>query len=267
MSAVPGSHDGASNLLFMKCSEFVYLIALLIALCSLNWAQSPVAPGSAQTTSQPPTPRTETEKEIEKKEQDQRMLGVVPMFTVTSRRDAPPLSSTGKLHLFVRSAFDPFEYAAAGLQAGINQAENEFPEYGLGGAGFAKRYGAALGDQISSGFFANYAYPVLLKEDPRYFRLGQGSVPHRIGYSLAQEFVVHTDSGKRTFNFSNALGAVSAGGLSNLYYPDSSRGFGLTMSRAGISLLYGSVGGLADEFWPDIQRKFFSKHRTSQNAP
>lgn len=249
----------------MKCSVFVCLTALLIALCSVNWAQSTTTPNSAQTVTA--APKTETEKEIEKKEQEQRMLGVVPMFTVTSRRNAPPLSRRGKFQLFVRSTFDPFEYAAAGLQAGINQAEDDFPEYGQGGAGFAKRYGAALGDQISSGFFANFAYPVLLKEDPRYFRSGQGSVPHRIGYSLAQEFIVHTDSGKRTFNFSNVLGAVSAGGVSNLYYPGSSRGFSLTMSRAGISLLYGSVGGLADEFWPDIQRKFFGKHHDTQTAP
>ena len=101
---------------------------------------------------------------------------------------------------------------------------------------------------------------MLLKEDPRYFRLGEGTVKHRIEYAFAQEFVTHRDSGGRTFNFSNVLGAVSAGGLSNLYYPSSDRGFGLTMSRAGIALLYGSAGGLVDEFYPDVQRKLFHKH-------
>ena len=39
-------------------------------------------------------------------------------------------------------------------------------------------------------FFSNFSYPVLLKEDPRYFRLGEGSLKHRIGYAIAQEFVV-----------------------------------------------------------------------------
>jgi hypothetical protein len=55
-------------------------------------------------------------------------------------------------------------------------------------------------------------------------------------------------------------GAVSAGGISNLYYPENDRGFSLTMSRAGIALIYGSAGGLLDEFWPDINRKLFHKH-------
>ena len=94
---------------------------------------------------------------------------------------------------------------------------------------------------------------------PTLFPQGQGSIKRRIGYALAQEFVAHTDRGGRSFNFANVLGAVSAGGISNLYYPNSDRGFTLTMSRAGIALIYGSAGGLMDEFWPDINRKLFHK--------
>ena len=70
----------------------------------------------------------------------------------------------------------------------------------------------------------------------------------------------------RSFNFANVMGAVSAGGISNLYYPDNDRGFSLTMSRAGIALIYGSAGGLLDEFWPDISRKLFHKHANQDPA-
>jgi hypothetical protein len=38
------------------------------------------------------------------------------------------------------------------------------------------------------------------------------------------------------------------------------------MSRAGISLLYGSLGGLEDEFWPDIYRKI-RHHGKRASAP
>jgi hypothetical protein len=55
------------------------------------------------------------------------------------------------------------------------------------------------------------------------------------------------------------LGALSTGGVSNAYYPPSDRGFGLTMSRAGISLIYGSAGGLLNEFWPDIRKAVLHK--------
>jgi hypothetical protein len=221
-------------------------------------------PPAPSTTSQPqsesPKQKTEEEKQIERKEQSQRILGVVPQFSVTNRMNAPPLTPGEKFHLFVKSAFDPATIGTVGLQAGVSQAEDEFPEYGQGAQGYGKRFGASLADEVSSGFFSNYFYSTLLKEDPRYFRLGEGSFMHRLTYSVVQEFVCHTDNGGKSFSFQNAFGAVTAGGISNIYYPSSDRGFGLTMSRSGIALLYGSVGGIVDEFWPDISHRLFRRH-------
>jgi hypothetical protein len=225
----------------------------------------------AQQTPSSATPQqSQKEKEVEKQEQSQRMLGVIPIFESTNRENPAPLTSGQKFHLMAKQALDPFEYVAAGLEAGLGQATNEFAQYGQGAAGFGKRYGAALADQASSQFFYNFFYPALLKEDPRYFRLGKGSTMRRIGYALAQQFVCHTDSGGRSFNWSTTLGSVTAGGISNLYYPPADRGFGLTMSRAAIAMGYGSAGGLVLEFWPDIDRKFFHKKKPGtqpENGP
>jgi hypothetical protein len=232
-------------------TRYIRMAAIyLLVTCAATAQQAPNAPSASQQ---------ESEKEIQKKEQSQRLLGVVPMFGVTARQNAPPLTPRQKFHLFVKSSIDPFTFVAVGFQAGIGQATDEFPAYGQGAAGYGKRYGAALADSVSSNFFANFLYPVLLKEDPRYFRLGEGTTKHRIGYSLSRVLVTRKDSGGRIFNFSNVLGAISTGGVSNAYYPPPDRGFGLTISRAAISLLYGSAGGLLDEFWPDIQRKVFHK--------
>ena len=240
---------------------------------SATQSDDAVKPG---TSSQSPTqsskpepgtttaPQTGQAKESGKKEQSERMLGVLPRFGVTDRQDAPPLTPGGKFHLFTKSAFDPVSFGVVGLQAGISQAQNDSRGYGQGAAGYGKRYGAAFADQVSSGFFSNFFYPVLLKEDPRYFRLGQGTFKHRLGYALKQELVAHTDRGGRTFNFSNVLGAFSSGGLSNVYYPQSDRGFGLTMSRSGYAIAYGSLGCVANEFYPDIARKLFHKRKKGQ---
>lgn len=227
----------------------------------------------AQQTSSPPPPgsqpqqKSQEEKEIERKEQSQRMLGVVPQFSVTNRQNAPPLTPGEKFHLFAKSAFDPATVATVGLQAGISQAEDEFPEYGQGAAGYGKRFGASLADEVSSGFWSNFFYSYLLKEDPRYFRLGEGTFKRRFFYSLAQEFDCRTDKGGRSFSFQNVLGAFTAGGISNIYYPSAERGFGLTMSRSAIALAYGSMGGIVDEFWPDISRRLFGKRKRDQEAP
>src|SRR5262249_14300354 len=144
---------------------------------------------------------------------------------------------------------------------------DEFPGYGQGAAGYGKRYGAAFADTTSSGLFANFLYPVILKEDPRYFRLGEGSGGHRFFYSLSRVLVCRTDSGHASFNFSNVLGAFSSGGLSNAYYPDEDRGAALTVSRSAIALAYGGAGNLFNEFWPDIHRKLFEKHKHDSTQP
>ena len=239
---------------YARCGAIVvFFIGWSMALS----AQTGPPPQSPST----PAPKSSDEPEIEKQEQSQRMLGVIPNFGTTNRHDAPPLSPGAKFHLFYKSAFDPVELSVVGLQAAVSQAEDEFPEYGQGAAGFGKRYGSTLGDEVSSSFFANYFYSVLLKEDPRYFRLGEGSIKHRLGYALLQEVDCHTDKGGRSFAWENVLGAFSAGGLSNAYYPPAERGFGLTMSRSAISVGYGSLGGIVDEFYPDISRRLFHRHQ------
>ena len=168
------------------------------------------SPPYAQST-QNPREKTAEEKRLEREEQSHRMLGVIPDFGTTSRHDASPLTSHQKFHLFAKSAFDPVELSVVALQAALSQAEDEFPEYGQGAAGYGKRYGATLADEVSSSFWTNYFYPVLLKEDPRYFRLGEGTVKHRILYALSQEVSCRTDKGGRSFAWENVLGALTTG--------------------------------------------------------
>jgi hypothetical protein len=269
-----------------SCCVLAWLALAIVSLCGAQQSPAP----SQQPSEPTPSPRPEApaskkksdeERAIEHKEQSQRMMGVLPQFGVTSRRDAPPLAPREKFHLFAKSAFDPVTIGVVGLQAAISQGEDEFPAYGQGAVGYGKRFGASLADNVSSGFFSNYFYPVLLKEDPRYFRSGEGSFPRRLAYSVKQEFVCHTDKGGRSFNFSNVLGAFTSGAISNAYYPGNSlirtipatatmpampvyendRGAVLTISRTAIALGYGTIGGLFDEFWPNIHDKLFHKHK------
>lgn len=265
------------------------LIALLgIAFCSQSKGQAAAPPQNPTEPTPAPKPevpsaktKSEEEKAIERKEQSQRILGVLPQFGLTNRQDAPPLTSREKFHLFFKSAFDPVTIGVVGLQAGISQEQNEFPAYGQGAQGYGKRFGASLADQVSAGFWSNYFFPVLFKQDPRYFRLGEGGFRRRLFYGTKQEFVFHTDKGGRAFSYPSVLGAFTSGAISNLYYPgktlirtipatattpaipvyENDRGAVLTLSRASIALAYGVVGDLFDEFWPDVQRKLFGKHR------
>jgi len=219
-------------------------------------ATSETAAAAAQSVPSPSSQPPEAQRES-----PPRILGVIPEFGVTNRHQAPSLTPGEKIRLFTRQAFDPFEWVAAGAQAGWSQEQNGLAGYGQGAAGYGKRYGAAMADVTDHEFLANFLFPVLLKQDPRYFRLGRGSVPHRFIYSLEQEFWTKTDRGSRQFNYSKVLGALGSKALSNVYSPPDSRGWSLTLTRTGTSLLSGMASGLGAEFWPDIDCKVFHKCR------
>ena len=204
-----------------------------------------LATGQAAAQVQPDDPQKDAK----------HMMGVVPAHGITNDKNAAPLTPSGKFRLFTDTVTDPFVVVAAGLQAGLSQAQNDSAGYGQGAAGYAKRFGAAYSDIAIGGFMTNYAFPSLLKEDPRYFRTGSGPFKKRLGHALASPFVTRTDSKTTRFNWSNVLGTITAGGISNLYYPAADRGVGLVFSKAAIGILYGTLGSIFSEFGPDIGKK------------
>jgi Carboxypeptidase regulatory-like domain len=191
----------------------------------------------------------ELAEEQVKIEEKQRVLGVIPNFYVSYQQDALPLRPRQKFELAWKTSIDPVTLAATGAVAGVQQAQNEFSGYGQGAHGYAKRYGAAYGDALIGTMIGGAILPSLLKQDPRYFYKGTGSMRSRIMYALANAVICKGDNGHWQFDYSGILGALAAGGISNLYYPASSRnGAGLTFENTLIGIGGSAVGNLFQEF-------------------
>lgn len=167
-----------------------------------------------------------------------------------------------KFVLFVRDSFDPVTFLASGFAAGISQAEDEDPSFGQGAAGYGKRFGAAFADQASFRFFNDFAYPSIFHEDPRYYRLGDGSTRKRLMHVVWHEFVAHRDNGHLMFNYSAWLGISSAVALSNVYHPGNKRGFAPAAGQVGFDIAADTGSNILREFWPEIARKFKLPFRT-----
>jgi hypothetical protein len=184
-----------------------------------------------------------------KVQETQRVLGVVPNFYVTYRHDALPLAPRQKFELAWKSAVDPVTFAASGMVAGIEQANDGFSGYGQGAQGYAKRYGASYADGFIGNMIGGFLLPSLFKQDPRYFYKGNGSTPSRIFYALANAVVCKGDNGHWQADYSGILGSLAAGGISNLYYPPSSRnGARLTFENTAIGIGGSGVSNLLQEF-------------------
>ncbi len=219
-----------------------------------------------QEPSTPDARRAEAEQEL-KQEKQQRMLGVVPDFYSVRSGHAVPLSPGQKFHLALADIFDPFDFASSAADAGLEQQQGEFPEYGSGWAGFAKRFGAAYADDADGELLSEGVLPSLLHQDPRYFRLGRGGVGRRLGYSLLTAVRCLGDDGKWQFNASGIVGTFAAGAISNAYYPSADRGLGLTLQRGSIDIGESLIQSLASEFYPDISRTLFHQRPKPATAP
>jgi hypothetical protein len=189
-------------------------------------------------------------------EEKQRLIGFFPNFYTSYISNAAPLSTKQKFSLAARGTFDPV--AMIGVAAGIEQANNAYAGYGQGAAGYSKRFAAKFVDGRSSDFLTHAVFPTLLHQDPRYYYQGSGSIKSRIAHAVTSAFVARSDSGRTVFNSSYLLGDMSAGALSNLYYPKANRGANLVFTNTAI--------GLAGRVGTNLMREFLSRRLTT-NVP
>ena len=176
-------------------------------------------------------------------------------------------SMTGgeKFRLFVSNNIDPAAYMSAAWDAGWAQLDLDDPSFGQGAAGYGKRYLAAVADNVQSDFVGIYLFPAIFHQDPRYFRMGEGSVKARLEHALAHRFIARGDSGRPEINYSEWFGDAASKALSNLYHPGNERGFGPTASRVGMTIGNGMAWDVLREFWPEVAHRFRFPFRTIQD--
>lgn len=206
--------------------------------------------------------RAEAEREV-KEEEKQRIAVVVPNFTTVISGEGVRLDAAQKIDLAWHTAADPFNVVGAFVLGGASELTGSHKGFGWGPEGYAKRVGGNLADVLDGTMLAGAVYPILLHQDPRYFRKGTGSLASRLRHAMAAPFLCRGDNGRTQPNFSNVLGNFSAGAISNFYYPDT--GMKLTMMNSLIVTLEGSLGNIALEFSPDIDAKW-REHRAARHA-
>ncbi len=231
--------------------------------------QTPATPdGQAPASGLAPDLKGQPElgKEQLAKQEKQRVLGVIPAFNSVYEGTVPPLTPGQKMKLMWKSTTDVYVFAFAAVTAGIGQAQNSHAAYGQGVEGYAKRFGANYADTADGNFWGNAILPIVMHEDPRYFRLGHGSFTHRFLYGMSTTVWCKRDNGTTGPNYANVMGNFIAGGISNLYYPAADRGLEQTVQSALTVTAEGIIGAELIEFWPDIANHYKAKKQAKQDA-
>jgi hypothetical protein len=222
-------------------------------------APDPPAPksttGAASTKPDSPQPKVEPEDSAQ---QTKRILWIIPNYrAVSADTYLPPLSFKEKFWMATEDSFDYSAFIYVGLLSGADMAEKSEPSFGQGASGYGNYFAHTFADNAVENYMVESFVPTLAKEDPRYYTLGHGGIFKRSGYAMSRLFVTRTDSGNRTVNLSEIVGAGAAAGIGNAYYPAGQNQWVKTYQRWISDVVQDGVSNIAKEFWPDIHKAVF----------
>ena len=239
--------------------RILLLAALAVASLPAQEQPAPSAAPNGSPVGAEPNPAPSANAQGMEPPGGNRVFGVLPNYrTADASQEGTVLTNGQKLTIASKDSFDYPLVALAGALAGLGQWTNQQPSFGQGLQGFGHRLATNYADQAMGNMFTEGVFPVLLREDPRYFRRGSGSVLSRAGYALTRVLVTHKDSGGSRFNVSEWVGNAASVAISNAYYPQNR-----TLVDNGTKLLMqvgtDAASQVLKEFWPDIKRGMFHK--------
>lgn len=201
----------------------------------------------------------QAQKEVHQ-ELQQRVLGLVPNFLVVYTPHPVPLTSGQKFKLALRSSTDPMAVFGAAASAAYGQVINDPAGFGQGAQGYGKRLAASYGVNFLGTMTGRAILPSLLKQDPRYFYKGTGSIGSRLFYAVANSFICMGDNGHWQVNVSETAGSLVVAGVTELEYPKNDR---YDVLRAFENFVVSKAGYGAK----NIFQEFFSRRLTPGKKP
>lgn len=168
---------------------------------------------------------------------------------------APSVSE--KWEYFKNETIAPFTLGAGAFNATVSQVTRSAPLFGRHPwpSAYPERFGASVGDIVSQNFWGDFVLASAFHEDTRYRRRGEShKLWPRVGYAVSRSVVTRPDAGGSTFNWANVLGTAMSAGLSNAYYPPSSRKASTALTNWGTNVAGSGLANLTPEFFPDFKR-------------
>lgn len=176
-----------------------------------------------------------------------------PSATQHAYPNASSLTLRDRFSIYGHEIVRPYTLVGPALGSGVGQWENEPPEWGQGGEGYARRFASGVGRHFIAETI-RFAVAAADGEDPRYRRSDETGIWNRTRYVLVETFTSQTGSGARIPAFSRFAGVYGAAFISNAWYPDSRATTGYALRR-GSTALGSSLGfHFFEEFVP---RKYF----------
>jgi hypothetical protein len=165
-------------------------------------------------------------------------------------------TSTDKMTFSFTEVARPITLLPALYSASYEQLFNTDPKYGHDAGAFGEKFGASMLRSANVRVISDGILASAFHQDPRYYRIGEGSVIHRGLRSAMQALVRHGDDGASQINFSGIGGRAAAAALAVTYYPEPSITASVVASTFLISIATDAGGDLLSEFIPSVIHRF-----------
>jgi hypothetical protein len=163
-----------------------------------------------------------------------------------------PLTWQQKGYSALHNLTDPANFGTILGISAITVATDSHSAYGPGMAGFGRSVGVSFSQDAIGQFFGVFAIPVLVHQDPRYFRMPHAPLKKRILYSVSRTFVSRSDDGRTIPNYATLFTYPIGAELGNLYVPGIHTDGPSTVTRILTSYALDPANNLLTEFLPDV---------------
>jgi hypothetical protein len=167
-----------------------------------------------------------------------------------------PFSAPEKLVFSFTEVARPITLLPALYSAGYEQIFETDPQYGHDLGAFGEKFGSAMLRRGSVKIISDGLLAGAFHQDPRYYRIANGSILHRGVLSARQAVIRRSDDGVNQFNYSGIIGRAVAAALVVTYYPEPSVTARVVGNTFWTSIATDAGGNLLVEFIPSLTHKF-----------
>lgn len=184
---------------------------------------------------------------------------VTPLKPQTQEATYHPITPRQRLRWFITNTIGPPHLAGGLFVSAFGTALDRPKEYGPHWGGFADRYGMRM-TGIVTGNAIEASVGLMLREDPRYFRVQDRPFNARIENVVRLTFVARRDDGSYGPAYARYMAIGGNNFLSNTWRVHSEA----NVQNALLRTAEGFAGRMAinafEEFWPNFKKRLFHKH-------
>jgi hypothetical protein len=159
---------------------------------------------------------------------------------------------------FTTTTMDPANLVGGIFQSALGTVPNRPKEYGPHWGGFADRYGMGMTRSVT-GNAIEAGVGLILREDPRYFRVPDRPFQARVGNVVRLAFAARGGSGSFGPAYARYMTILGDNFLSNSWRVRSEANSHDALLRASEGFGGVLAGNAFEEFWPDIKKLVFHK--------